>query len=145
MQDAVCFDLRARTGSSGSGLTSRLALREGQASQASVLSTLGWAGIVLSSLWLSPQSQVPGWDALPACLAAGAIIWAGDGIAPALLRRLIASYPVQWLGDVSYSFYLWHWPILAVAPYALGLPNVTRGMGLALMAVSAVAAGLSKF
>jgi peptidoglycan/LPS O-acetylase OafA/YrhL len=145
-QDAVYFDLRARAWEFGVGaLTSRLALHvKVGLLQASVLSTLGWAGIVLSSLWLSPQSQVPGWDALPACLAAGAIIWAGDGIAPALLRRLIASYPVQWLGDVSYSFYLWHWPILAVAPYALGLPNVTRGMGLALMAVSAVAAGLSK-
>jgi peptidoglycan/LPS O-acetylase OafA/YrhL len=147
-QDAVYFDLRARAWEFGVGaLTSRLALHEKIGLlQASVLSTLGWAGIVLSSLWLSPQSQVPGWDALPACLAACAIIWAGDGIAPAPLRRLIASRPAQWLGDVSYSFYLWHWPILAVAPYALGLPNVAPAptIRLALMALSAVAAGLSK-
>ena len=27
--------------------------------------------------------------------------------------------PVQYLGDVSYSWYLWHWPVLIVAPYVL--------------------------
>jgi peptidoglycan/LPS O-acetylase OafA/YrhL len=61
-QDAVYFDLRARAWEFGVGaLTSRLALHEKIGLlQASVLSTLGWAGIVLSSLWLSPQSQVPG-------------------------------------------------------------------------------------
>ena len=145
-QEAINFDLRARAWEFGLGaLTSLLAPHIRIALlPASVLSASSWTGIVLSSLWLSAQSQVPGWAALPPCIATCAIIWAGDGIAAEPLRRLIAAHPVQWLGDVSYSLYLWHWPILAVAPYALGLPNVSTGMGVTLIGASVVAAGLTK-
>jgi peptidoglycan/LPS O-acetylase OafA/YrhL len=145
-QDAIYFDLRARAWEFGLGaLTSLLAphVRTARFS-ASVLSTLGWGNIALSALLLSDRSQVPGWDALAPCLAACAIIWAGDSVDPRFLQRLIVSCPVQRLGDISYSLYLWHWPILAVAPYALGLQNVTEGMGVALIATSVIAAGLTK-
>ena len=42
-------------------------------------------------------------------------------------HRLWSNRPVQWLGDVSYSVYLWHWPAIVIAPFALGTDHVTVG------------------
>jgi peptidoglycan/LPS O-acetylase OafA/YrhL len=50
---------------------------------------------------------------------------------------------VQWVGDVSYSLYLWHWPIFMFVPYLTGMPSPPWLMVL-LVVVSLAVAGLSK-
>ena len=57
--------------------------------------------------------------------------------------RLAALRPVQWTGDVSYSLYLWHWPIFMFTPYITGMPSPPWLMAL-LVLVSLAVAGLSK-
>ncbi len=47
-----------------------------------------------------------------------------------------------WLGDISYSIYLWHWPLIVFAPYALARPMSPR-FGLVILLVTLLAAQLT--
>jgi peptidoglycan/LPS O-acetylase OafA/YrhL len=85
-------------------------------------SALSWAGLLLigaAALRYSSETAFPGFAAwLP---VAGALLVIAAGLpatvwSPSFLFRL---RPVQWLGDISYSLYLWHWPLLVIAPFAL--------------------------
>ena len=57
--------------------------------------------------------------------------------------RLLALRPVQLLGDISYSVYLWHWPMVVLVPYVSG-SHLGRLDKAAIIAVTAVLAWLSK-
>jgi peptidoglycan/LPS O-acetylase OafA/YrhL len=82
---------------------------------------LGWFGllvIVSSAFLLTESSRFPGYlAALPALGTAFAV--AGGTVAPGSGAEVILSRaPLQWLGQRSYSLYLWHWPILIIAAQA---------------------------
>ncbi len=58
----------------------------------------------------------PGWPALlPTLGAASLLIGGAPGRNDNPVGRLLALPPLQWLGAVSYSWYLWHWPLLVLA------------------------------
>jgi peptidoglycan/LPS O-acetylase OafA/YrhL len=59
------------------------------------------------------------------------------------LARLAGSRPVQWVGDASYSIYLWHWPLVVAAPWVLHRQLSTSDR-LAVLAASLVLAALTK-
>lgn len=80
-----------------------------------------WLVLLLSGLVLGPYSRVPGIHVVPVVIATAALLVLGDRHGVALAHRAIASRPVQWLGDISYSLYLWHWPLLVFAPFLLGV------------------------
>jgi len=73
----------------------------------------GLALIVLSMLLLSPQTPFPGLTALPPCIGAALIIFAGNSGRP-FVTRLLSIKPLVFIGLISYSLYLWHWPLLAL-------------------------------
>lgn len=60
----------------------------------------------------------PGWAAVEPCLGAAAMIAAGAGSGSAV-SRLLGKRPLQLVGKMSYSVYLWHWPLLAFLRYAV--------------------------
>jgi hypothetical protein len=75
------------------------------------------AAIVLSAVLLTGATPFPGLAALPPVLGAAAVIAAGGVAGPA---RLLGLRPLARIGDYSYGLYLWHWPLLVIAPAAVG-------------------------
>lgn len=76
---------------------------------------LGFALIGLAVVWFDARTALPGWRALVPVVGAVLVIWARRP-ASVLTGQLAA----QWLGDRSYSLYLWHWPVVVALTY-LGL------------------------
>ena len=80
----------------------------------------GWLGLLGIGLAYSLYSAATPFPGAAALLPVGAtllLIWAGTPsgvLAPTWLLRLP---PLQWLGGVSYSWYLWHWPPIVILPY----------------------------
>jgi len=86
---------------------------------------VGWAGLVvilLGCTLLNRNTLYPGTAALVPVL--GAVLVIGAGCASPLVGcgRVLASSPMQAIGRVSYSWYLWHWPLLLLTPLLLGHP-----------------------
>ncbi len=84
---------------------------------------LAGAGLVLASLvLLDGETAFPGLNAVPVTLGAALIIFGGSvgSGSPALVRRFLGLPPMVLVGLMSYSFYLWHWPLLAFWKYAFG-------------------------
>ena len=84
---------------------------------------LGWGGvaaIVTAGVLFDEESLFPGWIALLPVLGTVAVIAAGRGAGRAAPGTWLSIRPARFLGDISYSVYLWHWPLIVVAPYVLG-------------------------
>nr|WP_201469363.1 acyltransferase family protein [Microbacterium hydrocarbonoxydans] len=91
---------------------------------ASATALAGFGGIAVAAFVFGPQTPYPGVAALLPVAATAAVIIAGTGRrAPLLVVSAVTdARPVQWLGDVSYSLYLWHWPLIVLMPFAIGAP-----------------------
>ncbi len=83
---------------------------------------LGWAGVVAivgSAVVLDGETAFPGWVAAVPTLGAVAVIAAGATGSRVGADRWLSLPPATFLGDVSYAVYLWHWPVVVIAPLAL--------------------------
>jgi peptidoglycan/LPS O-acetylase OafA/YrhL len=76
---------------------------------------LGLALIGAALMLLDSTSAFPGWNALAPCIGTALIIAAGDGGGNVVAQRLLSKRPVVFVGLISYSLYLWHWPLLSLA------------------------------
>lgn len=69
-------------------------------------------GLIASSMVLyNSEMPFPGLRAIPPCLGAAMIIHAGRR-RENIVSHLLGFAPMQLVGKISYSLYLWHWPIL---------------------------------
>jgi peptidoglycan/LPS O-acetylase OafA/YrhL len=82
------------------------AVREG-------IAAAGLGMIVVAIAVLRPWQPFPGMAALLPCIGTALVIYAGQQ--PSFVRSVLASKPMVFVGLISYSLYLWHWPLLVYA------------------------------
>lgn len=90
----------------------------------------GWAGLALvvaGCLLLSSTTPYPGTAALLPTVGAVLIIGAGCTDERGGCGRLLGTPAMRAIGRISYSWYLWHWPVLVLAPAMVGHPLGLEG------------------
>lgn len=99
---------------------------------------VSWAGFalfIIGGLTMNSSMAFPGWLALvPVIATAAVIIGDGEGRGAAFL---LDRGPMRWLGRISYSTYLWHWPLMIIPAIMWNRP-LTLPEGLALGVLSVV-------
>jgi hypothetical protein len=105
---------------------------------------LGLGLIALSAFAYSDETTFPGLAALPPVLGAALIIWSGLGVdgGASLVTRALMARPLVFLGKISYSLYLWHFPLLAFGLY-IGLGDLAPAQTVGLLALALVLSLLS--
>ncbi len=93
---------------------------------ASLLSWAGLLAIALAAGLYSAGTPFPGSAALLPVLGALAVIHAGLPVTRWAPSGFLCLRPAQFLGDISYAVYLWHWPLLVFAPFVVAQPDLTE-------------------
>lgn len=99
----------------------------------------GLAMILVSCNQLGAATLYPGTAALLPVLGTALVIGAGCAAPSQGLGRALSWPPMRAVGRVSYSWYLWHWPVLLLAPPLLGHPLGLAGR----LAAAVLSAGLA--
>jgi len=76
-----------------------------------IASGVGLLLILIPAVAYDSTTLFPGFAAIPPCLGAALIIAAGE-FGSSVVGRLLSIRPIVFIGLISYSLYLWHWPIL---------------------------------
>lgn len=142
MPAAAFFSLPTRAWQLGLGGLVALTMGHWRRLPPGVAAVAGWGGlacIALACTWFSPTTPFPGLAALLPTVGALLVIGAGCAIPTQGCGRLLGTAPMQALGRISYSWYLWHWPVLIFAPLVVG-----HSLGLvARLAAALLSAGLA--
>lgn len=105
------------------------------------LALAGLAAIAVSVTTFTTLTPFPGLTALLPTAGAGLVILAIAVGPKSAATAVLASSPLVAIGKLSYAWYLWHWPLLALArASALGQPDLVRDIGIVLLALALAAA-----
>jgi peptidoglycan/LPS O-acetylase OafA/YrhL len=117
------FSLPARAWELGAGGVLALAAPEVRHLPTRAAQALAWGGlalIVAAFLTIGSTTPFPGTAALLPVLGAAAVLAAGQRAGPGGPVLVLGQRPMRTVGRISYSWYLWHWPFLILAPLAVG-------------------------
>lgn len=139
-QQRVYFSLLARIPEflfgSLAALVPRKDISSGKANLMAAASVLLIAG---SFAFIAEGRTFPGLMAIPACLGTSLLLLSRNS----LVNRILALKPLVFIGTLSYSLYLWHWPILAGIRYVSGAYELTPVAALAFIVLTGVSGYLS--
>ncbi len=102
------------------------------------LAYVGLALIIWPVVSYDAETAFPGIAALPPCLGAAALIASGSYIRTPV-ARLLRLAPFVFIGKISYSLYLWHWPVISLYFY-VNVDDLTLGQSLVCIVLSFVLA-----
>ncbi|NYG05951.1 peptidoglycan/LPS O-acetylase OafA/YrhL [Phycicoccus badiiscoriae] len=102
---------------------------------AAVVGWVGLAAVLAAACWLPAGAVTPGPWTLAPTLGAAAVLYAGWAGAPSGPVRLLGTAPMVWVGGLSYSLYLWHWPALVLGRWAFGGLGPVQRTGVVALAV----------
>ncbi|WP_209323625.1 acyltransferase family protein [Brevibacterium renqingii] len=112
----------------------------------SLLGWIGLAGIVMGTFLIRADMPFPGYIALVP-VASTALVILADSRGRRSVLPLLSLRPVRFLGDISYSVYLWHWPLIVLVPYFSEKLGASESLGvldnIAIILVSILAAWAS--
>lgn len=104
-------------------------LRNVSRPQAAAMALAGLAMIAASLVLIDESARFPGWIAAIPVIGTVLVIAAGFADPDAAPVRLISAKTVTFVGLVSYSWYLWHWPMISLARIAqYGDPSLSRDL-----------------
>ena len=104
---------------------------------------LGWVGLIgliACGIVFQVATVFPGYAALWPTLCAVFILAAGKEAEQYSAYALLSSRPLVSFGQISYAFYLWHWPVLIMTYAITGTKEISFVIGLLILIVSAALA-----
>ncbi|HVT38411.1 MAG TPA: acyltransferase family protein [Gemmatimonadaceae bacterium] len=108
---------------------------------AGALGVMGLLTLLAGAVVFASDAPFPGSRALVPVLGTAAMLISGVTTSPmGGVRRILTARPFQYIGRLSYSWYLWHWPVLvlgAVMVPSLGLAG-RAALALAALGIAAV-------
>ena len=98
---------------------------------------LGLAFVVAALIRFNTTTPFPSYRAVLPVAGALLMLYGGESLSRFMPRAAFKFKPIKFLGDTSYSLYLWHWPLLIVAPWVLKRdPNWIDGFGILALALT---------
>lgn len=88
-------------------------------------SWLGLGAILFAALTFTSKTAYPGSLVAIPVVGAALIVVGGVRAGPLGAEALLGLFPFRWLGKLSYSLYLWHWPILIIAAEHAGKTSLS--------------------
>jgi peptidoglycan/LPS O-acetylase OafA/YrhL len=114
--------------------------RPASAPVAQILAGAGIALIGYSIFHFDETIPFPGANALYPCVGAALIMYAGSNRTP-FVSSVLSMQPLVWIGLISYSLYLAHWPVIVMARYYL----IREPAGIEILGVMALTFAIAIF